>query len=190
MKHNEIFGWSQMETQGAMLEHFIAESKWAYKGKIRIAEIGVFLGRSIAIFHEVLSKHNIQHEIIGIDHFEGSPEHQSGMFPMPNYQDALNNIEQIKQNNLDALDITLIKGNSLDIVKCYDNETFDMVYIDAQHEYEPVYNDIMAWKSKVKKGGYLCGDDYSSNWNGVIKAVDELIPDRKIISSNQWYIKL
>ena len=190
MYYEKIFGWSQMETQGKMLEHFITESNWMSKQKIRIAEIGVFRGRSIAIFNEVLCKHIIPHEIIGIDHFEGSPEHQSGMYPMPNYEEALHHINNIKQNNLLAENITLVKSNSLDIVDSYGNNTFDMVYIDASHEYEPVKQDIQCWKSKVKKGGYLCGDDYCPTWNGVMNAVDELIPERKIIASTQWYIKL
>lgn len=189
MNYSEIYGWSQMEIQGTMLEHIITENNWVTKKKIRIAEIGVFLGRSIAIFSEVLSKHNILHEIIGIDHFEGSPEHQSGIYPMPNYEEALSNIDNIKRNN-DLADITLIKNSSVNVVSNYDNNTFDLVYIDATHEYEQVKQDIMLWKSKVKKDGYLCGDDYSPTWNGVIKAVDELLPERKIIASTQWLIKL
>jgi len=183
MKYNEIFGWSQMETQGAMIEHFISEAKWNSKDKILIAEIGVFLGRSIAIYHEVLSKNNIAHEIIGIDHFNGSPEHQSGRFPMPSYESALNNLNDIKE-------VRLVRAASLDEVNNYNDHTFDMVYIDASHEYEPVCADIRAWMPKVKKGGFLCGDDYSPDWVGVINAVNELLPDRKIISSSQWFVRL
>jgi len=183
MRHNEIFGWSQMGTQGAMIEHFISEAEWSSKDKILIAEVGVFLGRSIAIYHEVLSKNNIPHEIIGIDHFNGSPEHQSGKFPMPSYESALNNLKDIKE-------VKLVRAASLDEVNNYSDHTFDMVYIDASHEYEPVYADIQAWMPKVKKGGFLCGDDYSSDWIGVINAVNELLPNRKIIASTQWFVRL
>lgn len=53
------------------------------------------------------------------------------------------------------------------------NEKFDVVFIDADHEYLSVKNDIKAWLPYVKDGGILMGDDY--NFNGVRKAVDELI---------------
>jgi len=41
---------------------------------------------------------------------------------------------------------------------------FDFVYIDGNHDYEYVKQDIRSWWPKVKVGGWLCGDDvYSHN---------------------------
>jgi len=56
----------------------------------------------------------------------------------------------------------------------YDDAIFDFVFIDAEHTYEGVRDDIAAWRSKVKPGGLLCGHDYDENFVGVRKAVDEL----------------
>jgi predicted O-methyltransferase YrrM len=42
----------------------------------------------------------------------------------------------------------------------FDDETLDLVYIDASHWYDDVIEDIKTWLPKVKKGGYLCGHDY------------------------------
>jgi cephalosporin hydroxylase len=36
---------------------------------------------------------------------------------------------------------------------------FDWVYIDGDHSYEAVLNDLKAWYPKVKPGGYLALDD-------------------------------
>jgi hypothetical protein len=36
----------------------------------------------------------------------------------------------------------------------------DLIYIDASHEEEDVYNDVLAWYKKLKVGGIMCGDDY------------------------------
>lgn len=40
------------------------------------------------------------------------------------------------------------------------NITADLIYVDASHDEENVYTDIMAWYSKLNPGGIMCGDDY------------------------------
>lgn len=54
----------------------------------------------------------------------------------------------------------------------------DVVYIDADHSYESVRDDIRAWYPKVAVGGALCGHDYHTDgkvWPGVRRAVDEFV---------------
>lgn len=46
---------------------------------------------------------------------------------------------------------------------------FDLVYIDGDHTYDGVINDLNAWYAKVRQGGILCGDDF--DWAGVRNAV-------------------
>ena len=36
----------------------------------------------------------------------------------------------------------------------FEDESFDLVYIDASHWYKDVVKDIELWLPKVKKGGY------------------------------------
>ena len=38
----------------------------------------------------------------------------------------------------------------------------DFVFIDGEHTYEAVCEDIAAWKPKVRPGGLLCGHDYAN----------------------------
>ena len=45
----------------------------------------------------------------------------------------------------------------------------DLIYIDAGHEEEEVYNDIIWWNAKRLPNGIICGDDYG--WPGVIAGV-------------------
>jgi len=59
----------------------------------------------------------------------------------------------------------------------------DVVFIDGDHTYDFVKADILAWMPKVKSGGWLCGHDYRPEDPGVIKAVDELLPNRTVKGS-------
>jgi predicted O-methyltransferase YrrM len=81
-----------------------------------------------------------------------------------------------------------IRGLSKDIVSDFEDESLDVVFIDLTHTYEEVKQDITFWLPKVKKGGILSGHDYEIAWEGVIKAVDEMLPTRTIME-NCWIYK-
>jgi len=51
----------------------------------------------------------------------------------------------------------------------FEDVELDFVYIDGDHTFEGVKQDIQHWKPKVRPGGYLAGDDH--DWEGVEKAV-------------------
>eukprot|EP00933_Yihiella_yeosuensis_P002033 TRINITY_DN10334_c0_g1_i2.p1 TRINITY_DN10334_c0_g1~~TRINITY_DN10334_c0_g1_i2.p1 ORF type:complete len:546 (-),score=77.15 TRINITY_DN10334_c0_g1_i2:1005-2591(-) len=60
-----------------------------------------------------------------------------------------------------------------------DDEKFDLIYIDAQHDYDSVWEDLVAWWPLLKVGGLFAGDDYTldnpvgNDYWGVKRAVDE-----------------
>lgn len=64
------------------------------------------------------------------------------------------------------------------------DNSLDVVYIDADHKYEPVLADIRAWYAKVKPGGILCGDDYIEGSHiekfGVIQAVKDFAAENNL----------
>jgi hypothetical protein len=70
---------------------------------------------------------------------------------------------------------------SKDAVALFPDEHFDWVYIDSNHTYEAVKEDLEMWLPKVKNGGYICGHDYILPREvlnlpfGVVPAVNEFI---------------
>lgn len=69
--------------------------------------------------------------------------------------------------------------------KFYDDNTLDMVFIDADHSYEAVKNDIMHWLPKVKSGGLISGHDIAHE--PVRQAVIEAFGSYQTIG-NCWYV--
>lgn len=56
--------------------------------------------------------------------------------------------------------VKLIREFSGNAAKFFEDETFDFIYIDADHTYEAVTEDLNAWYPKLKVGGVLAGHDY------------------------------
>ena len=64
--------------------------------------------------------------------------------------------------------IVPMRMDTTEAAKCLDVKA-DFIYVDASHDEESVYNDIMNWYPKLKEGGTMCGDD--ANWSTVLAAV-------------------
>jgi len=83
--------------------------------------------------------------------------------------------------------VTCMFGNSRTKIKRLRDEAYDLVYIDADHDYSGVCQDMEAAKSKVKVGGLFVMNDYylfestflfsRGRWGiyGVIHAVNEFL---------------
>jgi predicted O-methyltransferase YrrM len=68
------------------------------------------------------------------------------------------------------------------------SDPVDFVFIDGDHRYNSVISDIQIAQQLVKKG-VIAGHDYThTDWPGVKRAVDELLPDKfKLVDSIWWY---
>ncbi len=55
---------------------------------------------------------------------------------------------------------TIIRKTSMDAVKDFKNSSLDFVYIDGNHVFSYVAQDIYEWGKIVKSGGVVSGHDY------------------------------
>lgn len=83
---------------------------------------------------------------------------------------------------------TYIRTNSIEAACLFSDNDLDFVYIDADHRYKSVKSDYKAWYPKVRPGGIISGHDYSIQFPGVIKFVDELSRKEKIwfTDGDEW----
>jgi hypothetical protein len=56
--------------------------------------------------------------------------------------------------------VHLLRMYSNEAAKLFANETFDWVYIDANHAKEAVLSDMESWWPLLKNNGFMCGHDY------------------------------
>ncbi len=139
-----------------------------------IVELGAWKGRSSAFLVVEAKNKSPNIKINIVDTWLGSKEHTDEM---------KDNLYQKFKSNMARLD-GLYKEHRMttnEAVPLFEDASLDGVFIDADHSYEAVKLDIQNWMPKVRKGGILAGHDYTSAWPGVIRAVDEILPEAQKI---------
>jgi predicted O-methyltransferase YrrM len=157
----------------------------ASKAKL-IAEVGCWMGRSTRAMADATDG-----VVVAIDTWEGSAENQDELKNKPTdylFTEFQTNLaDHIKRGSVVTMRTDSLSAASFLVRR---PERFDMVFIDASHDYENVKNDILAWRPLVRPGGLLCGHDYDWGWPGVVHAVHELIdpvPNQAAGGSSIWY---
>lgn len=84
--------------------------------------------------------------------YEDSSNHS--YFNENTYDQTIKNISGFEDRAI------MIRSTSESASHIFKDCSLDFVYIDANHAYDFVKNDIKFWFPKVKNGGYLLGHDY------------------------------
>lgn len=99
-------------------------------------------------------------------------------------QEEVDKIFEYARQTLEPYDNCLvIRKTSMDAVQDFKLGSIDFVFIDGNHEYEYVKEDIEEWSKIVKPGGIICGHDYKKDDGrkyGVIEAVNEYVEKNNI----------
>jgi len=159
----------------------------------RFVEVGSYLGRSLCSLGEVVAQSGRRFVLIGIDTCRGSgPEgpRRKDYHGAAVAQGGGTFAGTLHKNILDCGfgdAISLIIGESVASSRLFPDASIDWVHLDARHDYAGVKADISAWLPKLKRGGWLSGDDYDAlKWPEVMKAVSDLLPGATPWSTQQW----
>jgi len=116
---------------------------------------GVEVGVECGLYSEVLCKANPFIDLDSVDAwtaYRGYRDHVS--------QDKLDAFMKTTIERLKPYNAMVIKGFSMDVVKDYQDNSLDFVYIDGNHEYRQTVDDVAEWHKKVRIGGIVSGHDY------------------------------
>jgi predicted O-methyltransferase YrrM/tetratricopeptide (TPR) repeat protein len=141
------------------------------------AEIGIFQGTFAKYLHTTLKPS----KLVLLDLFSGrmgSGDQDGNGFTMCNLDTVYSHFINFTK---DHPEVVAIKGDSSTELGKFEDNSFDMIYIDGDHSYEGCKKDLEVAFRKLKRGGFLMGHDYEMNMKkaqtawvfGVHQAVDE-----------------
>jgi len=138
-------------------------------------ELGFTKGAEIGVERGVYSK-TICQRMLGVKLFLVDPWKAYRGYREHVSQEKLDGFYEETKERLRDYDVELVRKFSVDAAKDFENESLDFAYLDGNHEYSHVVNDLTAWVPKVKIGGIVSGHDFISRKNpeylmGVIPAV-------------------
>lgn len=120
-----------------------------------ICEIGVFKGDFAQQILDICKPNSL----FLIDTFTGkvgSGDKDGNNFESYNGADLHNMVqERFKNNN----NVYIIKNTS-DFLLSFQNNCFDIIYIDANHSYEHCSKDLQVSFEAIRNNGFICGHDY------------------------------
>lgn len=138
------------------------------------AEIGVWDG----IYSETLCKVNPGLKLYSIDCWQTYKHYKDHTI-----NHHMQNSYETAKKRLIHYSCVLIKKFSMDAVKDFADNSLDFVFIDGNHDYSFVKEDIEAWTLKVRSGGIVSGHDFyifPSGNDGVVKAVTQYVSKNRI----------
>ena len=120
--------------------------------------IGVEIGTERGLYAEVLCKANPKLKLYCIDPWSSYPGYREYV-----PQKKLDACYDEAKTRLSAFNCELVKALSQDALNDFLDESLDFVYIDGNHEFTYITQDLYSWSKKVKPGGIIAGHDYMIN---------------------------
>ena len=145
----------------------------------RIMEIGSYRGKSTNAFGHAIKGSNKGLYCLDIWRDYCTPENSTLLADTRNHEIEFNDfavlIDFLKNTDWFKENLKILKGSTSDFSELLPLGFFDLIFIDGAHDYENVSNDIKISLRCLKPGGILCGHDYHSGGEEVIRAVTDLV---------------
>lgn len=147
------------------------------------AEIGVWSGE----FSHLILKSRSPKELHLIDPWMYMPDREGPRYGTrleggQTYMDAL--YQDVLNRFAENPEVRIHRKTSIEAAEDFPDACLDWIYLDADHSYEATRADLESWLPKLKNGGFISGDDYTTDggwWgDGVVRAVDEIVASAQI----------
>lgn len=164
--------------KGWYSDHPVFEQLITERRPRRLLEVGSLLGGSAVHIGQLLRRHGVDGHLVCVDTFLGSCEHYmkgrglwrrmlaSGRYNF--FDEFLGNVAQAGVEDR----VTPFIQTSTNAARLFGQLglRFDLIYLDASHEYADVLADLRAWYPLLAPGGVLVGDDFEEPWFEIIRA--------------------
>ena len=151
-------------------------------------EVGVEKGKNAQDMFEYIP--NLK--LYAVDPYKQHPEYSPTAETYLRHWDDryLRAVKRQAKRRLQDKNAVIIEKFSEDAVKDILDSSLDFVYIDGDHSYDFVMQDIIIWSRKVRKGGIISGHDYfyDNNKEGRKAKVTQAVNDYSKVHGIKFYI--
>lgn len=173
--HKMTAFWEKMkytifETRNDMLTHFCSTIT-----NPKLLEIGVFRGEFLEFLVTQCGS------IDAVDLFQGVTCSGNADGNNVVHYDVGRAYLELLTKYREMSNVRIIQSHSVSFLQSQEDNTYDIIYLDGDHSYKGVKNDLFHAFRKIKNNGYIMGHDYEMNMKkahnaysfGVKQAVDE-----------------
>lgn len=151
-------------------------------------EIGIEKGKNAQTMFEIIP--NLK--LFGIDPYKLHPQASFAYHAAKrNWNDEYQkNCKKQCLKRMNGRNFTLLEGFSEDMITKVEDNSLDFVYIDADHSYDFVMQDMILWGRKLKKGGIMSGHDYfpENDKSGRRAKVTQAVNDYAKVHNIKFYV--
>jgi predicted O-methyltransferase YrrM len=148
---------------------------------LRILEFGTQYGRTAIAMCCVLAEHGVSVHVDTCDIFAPSMDYPVGF---PRQRVVLQNIAAFGLTGQIVSHLVEVNEN---LIRRFEGQLYDVVFIDANHQFKQVLADCVIARHLVKKPGLIIGDDWHlpdvRDASRLVFGPDQLSP----LGRNMWY---
>jgi predicted O-methyltransferase YrrM len=163
------------ETVGENLRALARLAQAVARRGMVVVEVGSWKGASTAVLAHVARTHGGR--VFAVDHWRGSPG-------LPHHTQAreLDVLSVFRRNlrslGLDDVVYPMVMPSAV-AAELFPPETADLVFIDADHRYQTVRDDLEHWQPKLRRGGILCGHDSETYYGRLSPGEQRLVDEHR-----------
>lgn len=168
-------GWfsdADIATYRALIAHL------PYGGSF--AELGVWKGRSLCAVADLIQDKHLT--VYAVDTFKGSEGE------LVHWEAKQTDIQAMFRSSLQQFGltpyVTVLAMSTDEAATRIADGSLDLVFIDADHRYANVKQDILTWRTKLTAMGRMAGHDWS--WPSVQRAVEDVYENWVTIVGDIW----